>query len=147
MPILIYFRKTYYNKKVRPIAVRIIEHDGFIDYEIEFVELSEEQHDDYDSDFVTEAEDDNTNASDKPKNDFKNVEVTTDEIATTVPVSASKEVSAATFVDLLRRARRKHRRKKLRNQTTTELSGTLPVNLETTESNFEEDSEDTHDSR
>ena len=135
------------NKKVRPIDVRIIEHDGFIDYEIEFVELSEEQLDDYDSDFVTEAEDDNTNTSDKPQNDFTNAEVTTQKIATTVPVSASTELTAVTFVDLLRRARRKHRRKKIRNQITTEQSKALPVNLETTESNFNEESEDTLDSR
>ena len=128
------------NKKVRPIDVRIIEHDGFIDYEIEFVELSEEQLDDYDSDFVTEAEDDNKNASDKPQNDFTNAEVTTQKIATTVPVSASTEWTAVTFVDLLRRARRKHRRKKLRSQTTSEQSGASPVNLN-------EESEETLDSR
>ena len=73
--------------------------------------------------------------------------MTTEEIATTVPVSASTEVTAVTFVDLLRRARRKHRRKKLRNQITTELSGTLPVSLQTTESTLNEDFEDTHDSR
>ena len=29
------------NKKVKPVDVKIIEHDGYIDYEIEFVELSE----------------------------------------------------------------------------------------------------------
>ena len=135
------------NKKVRPINVRIIEHDGFIDYEIEFVELSEEQHDDYDSDFVIEEGDDDINASDKPQNDFTNAEVTTQKIATTVPVSASTEVTAVTFVDLLRRARRKHRRKKLRKHTTTEQSGALPVNIETTESNFNEESGHTLHSR
>ena len=29
------------NKKVRPVDVKIIEHDGYIDYEIEFIELSD----------------------------------------------------------------------------------------------------------
>ena len=34
------------NKKVRPVDVKIIEHDGYIDYEIEFIELAE-YYDDY----------------------------------------------------------------------------------------------------
>ena len=34
------------NKKVKPIDVRKIEHEDFIDYEIEFVELSEESKED-----------------------------------------------------------------------------------------------------
>jgi hypothetical protein len=111
------------------------------------VELSDEQHDDYDIDYVTEEEEDDRNASDKPQNDFTTVEVTTQKIATTVHVPAATEVTAVTFVDLLRRARRKHRRKKLRSQTTAKQSEALSVNLETTETNFNEDSDSSFDSR
>merc|ERR1712168_1390031 len=119
------------NKKIRPIDVRIIEHDGFIDYEIEFVELSEEHNDEYDSDYVTEAWDDVVPASDKPDD----VKVTTPKTDTTVPVSTSSEVTAVTFVDLLRRARRKHRKKvsRERKKSTTDR---LHENMQTTESIF-----------
>eukprot|EP00092_Neocalanus_flemingeri_P025272 GFUD01027404.1.p1 GENE.GFUD01027404.1~~GFUD01027404.1.p1 ORF type:complete len:743 (-),score=181.44 GFUD01027404.1:280-2199(-) len=117
------------NKRVRPIDVRIIEHDGFIDYEIEFVELSDE----YDSDSVIDTGHDNKEASDKLQTDSINVEVTTQKIATTVPVSTTTGVTAVTFVDLLRRARRKHRQK---NRARTVQHGPSPVSLQTTQSSF-----------
>jgi len=122
------------NKKIRPIDVRIIEHDGFIDYEIEFVELSEEHDDEYDSDYVTEAWDDVVPASDRPDD----VKVTTPKTDTTVPVSTSSEVTAVTFVDLLRRARRKHRKKVSRERKKSTTDGLQPEheNMETTESIF-----------
>merc|ERR1711971_1499073 len=43
------------NKKVRPVDVKIIEHDGYIDYEIEFIELAE-YYDDYGSDKMDDLE-------------------------------------------------------------------------------------------
>jgi len=128
------------NKKIRPIDVRIIEHDGFIDYEIEFVELSEEHDEEYDSDYDTEAGDDVVMASDQPEDDVNNVPVTTQKTDTTVPVSTSSEVTAVTFVDLLRRARRKHRKKvskeRTRGKSTTEKLLPLREKIETTESIF-----------
>jgi len=123
------------NKKIRPIDVRIIEHDGFIDYEIEFIELSEEQIYDYESDSVIEEENDEMKVSQRLENDFSKVLVTTQKTDTTVPVSTLSEVTAVTFVDLLRKARRKHRKKvskeKLRNR-----SNKFPLNMEMTESNL-----------
>eukprot|EP00092_Neocalanus_flemingeri_P008053 GFUD01008691.1.p1 GENE.GFUD01008691.1~~GFUD01008691.1.p1 ORF type:complete len:754 (-),score=195.97 GFUD01008691.1:42-2009(-) len=125
------------NKRVRPIDVRIIEHDGFIDYEIEFVELSDE----YDSDSVIDTGHDNQEGSDKLQTDSINVEVTTQKIATTVPVSTTTGVTAVTFVDLLRRARRKYRQnvsqEEQKNRARTFQPGTSPFFLETTESSFE----------
>ena len=66
------------NKKVRPVDVKIIEHDGYIDYEIEFVEI--EDYYDY----------------------YSNEEVIDEKEVTT-------EISESTFVDLLKKARSKHR--------------------------------------
>ena len=119
------------NRKVKPIDVRIIEHDGFIDYEIEFVELSEEQLDEYTDDFFIETEQNYTDTSGKPQD--ATVDVTTQKIATTLPFSTSTELTAVTFVDLLRRARRKYRRKvSMEKQRNSEE--TSPFNFVTTES-------------
>jgi len=116
---------------VKPIDVRIIEHDGFIDYEIEFVELSEEQLDEYTDDFFIETEQNYTDTSGKPQD--ATVDVTTQKIATTLPFSTSTELTAVTFVDLLRRARRKYRRKvSMEKQRNSEE--TSPFNFVTTES-------------
>jgi hypothetical protein len=129
--------------KIKPINVRIIEHDGFIDYEIEFVELSEEQDDDYDTESVSREDPDNKDTSDKPKVDFTNTEVTTQKIATTIPDSTSTAVTAVTFVDLLRRARRKQREKisqeEQKNRVTTRHPETSPLSLETTQSSVRAD--------
>jgi hypothetical protein len=125
--------------KIRPIDVRIIEYDGFIDYEIEFVELPDEQDDDYDTESVNREDLDT-----KPKNSFTNIEVTTKKIATTIPVSTSTRVTAVTFVDLLRSARRKHREKisqeEQKTRVTTGYPGTSPLSLETTQSSLRADS-------
>lgn len=77
------------NKKVRPVDVKIIEHDGYIDYEIEFIELS-----DYYDYYLDELE-------------IK--DVTTDK-------STREELSVPelTFVDLLKHARQEHRKKENR---------------------------------
>eukprot|EP00092_Neocalanus_flemingeri_P060066 GFUD01071950.1.p1 GENE.GFUD01071950.1~~GFUD01071950.1.p1 ORF type:complete len:752 (-),score=186.87 GFUD01071950.1:584-2545(-) len=120
------------NKRVRPIDVRIIEHDGFIDYEIEFVELSDE----YDSDSVIDTGHDNKEASDKIQTDSIHVEVTTQKIATTVPVSTTTGVTAVTFIDLLRRARRKHKQNVSQEEQKNRARTFV---LETTESSFEDE--------
>ena len=67
------------NKKVRPVDVKIIEHDGYIDYEIEFVEI-EDYYDYY---------------SQEEEESIVNEETT--------------ELTESTFVDLLKKARSKHR--------------------------------------
>ena len=74
------------NKKVRPVDVKIIEHDGYIDYEIEFVELSEDY--DYIYDYHEEDSDNESEA--------------------TTEVSTSPDI---TFVDLLKKARNNHRQR------------------------------------
>jgi len=126
------------NKKIRPIDVRIIEHDGFIDYEIEFVELSEEEDDEYDDEFVSVTDKGNHNSSDQTTSDLTNAEVTTQKIATTLPASASKVLTAVTFVDLIKSARRKYRQKvsreKQKKRVTTKYQGSSPVSSKVTKS-------------
>ena len=73
------------NKKVRPVDVKIIEHEGYIDYEIEFIELAE-YYDDYNSDKQD-------TATEKPASQG---------------VLSGPEL---TFVDLLMAARKQHREK------------------------------------
>ena len=138
------------NKKIKPIDVRIIEHDDFIDYEIEFVELSEEQFNEYESDTTVDEGDDKSSVS-KPKSDLTKVEATTQRIATTVPISTSTKVTAATFVDLLRRARRKHRKRvsqeNLGYKTSSKNVETIDKNTESTEENAKVDTDDAFDTR
>ena len=78
------------NKKVRPVDVKIIEHDGYIDYEIEFIELAE-YYEDYNSDNLDGLEIQST-ATENPSIDL---------------LSAPE----LTFVDLLMEARKHHRKK------------------------------------
>merc|ERR1712123_80490 len=92
------------NTEIRPIDVRIIEHDGFIDYEIEFIEMSEEQSDEYDIN-------DNKDAPDNKESDFTFTEMTTEKILTTTPTSTYTVLNAVNFVDLIQSARWKHRNK------------------------------------
>ena len=98
------------NKKVRPVDVKIIEHDGYIDYEIEFIELAE-YYDDYGSDNSDslQIKDKNT-ATEKPKNE----------------VLSAPEL---TFVDLLKQARKHHRKKE--NKTEEEAPSFTPGLRET----------------
>ena len=70
------------NKKVRPVDVKIIEHDGYIDYEIEFVEIPD-YYEYYDE---------------------ETFETKLDASSTT-----EKPTPEKTFVDLLKKARSKHR--------------------------------------
>ena len=69
------------------------------------------------------------------ENDFSTVLVTTQKTDTTVPVSTPSEVTAVTFVDLLRKARRKHR-KKVSKEKLRDRSTPFPVKLEMTETNL-----------
>jgi len=79
-----------HSNKVRPVNVKIIEHDGYIDYEIEFVEL-EDYYDYLDEDY----------------NGFG--QKLEEETTTTVsPPQPSPEI---TFVDLLKKARSQHRQR------------------------------------
>merc|ERR1712012_1008534 len=84
------------NKKVRPVDVKIIEHEGYIDYEIEFVELAD-YYDYYDD-----------------ENDFgQKIE----DLTTTTQGSTTVNTPEITFVDLLKKARSQHRqRQKTQNQ-------------------------------
>merc|ERR1711945_79376 len=70
------------NKKVRPVDVKIIEHDGYIDYEIEFVEIPD-YYEYYDEETI-ETKFDTSFTTEKP-------------------------TPEKTFVDLLKKARSKHR--------------------------------------
>lgn len=97
------------NKKVRPVDVKIIEHDGYIDYEIEFIELTD-YYDDY------------------PHSD--NLDVL--QIKNTPTEKPSIEVLSApelTFVDLLKQARKHHRKKE--NKTEEEAPSFTPGLRET----------------
>merc|ERR1712025_1157731 len=84
------------NKKVRPVDVKIIEHEGYIDYEIEFVELAD-YYDYYDD-----------------ENDFgQKIE----DLTTTTQGSTTVNTPEITFIDLLKKARSQHRqRQKTQNQ-------------------------------
>merc|ERR1712012_280198 len=78
------------NKKVRPVDVKIIEHEGYIDYEIEFVELAD-YYDYYDD-----------------ENDFgQKIE----DLTTTTQGSTTVNTPEITFVDLLKKARSQHRQR------------------------------------
>jgi hypothetical protein len=109
------------NKKVRTIEVRKIEHEDFIDYEIEFLELSEE---------IDEDEEDAVNISlsetgerfndtivDMLSSSYVNNSNIDEKSSSKSPSSSStlseqsKEMNLMTFVDLLRRARIRHQSK------------------------------------
>merc|ERR1712029_348943 len=86
------------NRKVRPVDVKIIEHDGYIDYEIEFVERPDYyQYYDYDEHHQSE------------------------EISTTTESSTSPP-SEFTFVDLLKKARNNHRQRQKLIESSDETS-------------------------
>eukprot|EP00091_Calanus_sinicus_P003196 TRINITY_DN13355_c0_g1_i1.p1 TRINITY_DN13355_c0_g1~~TRINITY_DN13355_c0_g1_i1.p1 ORF type:complete len:196 (+),score=25.35 TRINITY_DN13355_c0_g1_i1:391-978(+) len=109
------------NKKVRPIDVRKIEHEDFIDYEIEFLELSEEIDEDGENgadiilsesggrfnDTIVKILSSSymNNAKDEDKIPFKSSS------SSSKLSDHSEEMNLVTFVDLLRRARIKHQSK------------------------------------
>lgn len=78
------------NKKVRPVDVKIIEHDGYIDYEIEFVEIPD-YYEYYDEE-TFETKLDTSSTTEKP-------------------------TPEKTFVDLLKKARSKHRQQNYETET------------------------------
>merc|ERR1719219_629713 len=102
------------NKKVRPVDVKIIEHDGYIDYEIEFIELTE-YYDDYHHSDNSDVLQIKAAATEKPS-----IEVLSD--------------PELTFVDLLMEARKQHRKKE--NKTEEETPSSTP--RETVKSQIEE---------
>ena len=97
------------NKKVRPVDVKIIEHDGYIDYEIEFIELTE-YYDDYHHSDNSDVLQIKAAATEKPS-----IEVLSD--------------PELTFVDLLMEARKQHRKKE--NKTEEETPSSTPRSRET----------------
>ena len=108
------------NKKVKPIDVRKIEHEDFIDYEIEFLELSEETDDDeidqLERNTIPHAEGDILNSTMLSADDKNEVKSDGESPAKSSRPSVksanqSKEMNLVTFVDLLRRARIKHQKK------------------------------------
>lgn len=78
------------NKKVRPVDVKIIEHDGYIDYEIEFVEIPD-YYEYYDEETIE------TKQSIETLQNFH------------TSFTTEKPTPEKTFVDLLKKARSKHR--------------------------------------
>ena len=86
------------DKIVKQLDVKIIEHDEFIDYEIEFVELSDEYNDKYviQPEYMKEVTEENHDRN------FTETE------SETLP-DLSKVMTGVSLVDLLRNARRKYR--------------------------------------
>ena len=100
------------NKKVKPIDVRKIEHEDFIDYEIEFVELSNDEA--VTKEFIskkTAAVDSESSPSrDTETNRIQDDSFSFDKSGGGVAISrAGGEVNLVNFVDLFRRARTKQR--------------------------------------
>ena len=81
---LISFYISASNKRVKPVDVRRIEHEDFIDYEIEFVELNNDEADT--EEFIFDIEDFSNNSRDKVQNDNED--------------SESEEVNLVSFVDV-----------------------------------------------
>jgi len=107
------------NKKVRPIDVRKIEHEDFIDYEIEFVELSEEFDEDEEEAVKLILSETGEHLDDTIKDMLSSSYVNNSDDQTSIKSSnssselseESKEMNLVTFVDLLRRARIRHQSK------------------------------------
>ena len=142
------------NKKVKPIDVRKIEHEDFIDYEIEFLELSEEmddgeelsmdhKHSDVGSDRIISSSDSVKHSSvDHAYNSSMN------------PHSKGlsehpKEMSLVTFADLLRRARIRHQSKASTNDKRRrgriKLKRDPVVHIPTSDTNDSSNQVDTND--
>jgi len=97
------------NKRVRPTYVRKIEHEDFIDYEIEFLEVSDEVDED-DKNILSE-----TGLSfNKTIVDMLSTRSSVERNNPSISSKLSedpKEMNLVTFVDLLRRARIRHQSK------------------------------------
>ena len=109
------------NKKVRPIDIRKIEHENFIDYEIEFLELSEEIDEDGENgaNIILSERDGRFNDTlvEMLSSSYMNNAKDEDKIPLKSLSSSSKlsdhsqEMNLVTFVDLARRARIRHQSK------------------------------------
>jgi len=103
------------NKKVRPIDVRKIEHEDFIDYEIEFLELSEEMDDNENDKVLSETGEKTLREMLSPMymdvSSHEKINESKASNSSTKLSDDSKEMNLVTFVDLLRRARIKHQSK------------------------------------
>jgi len=99
------------NKKIRPINVHIIEHDDFIDYEIEFVELS----------------DNNEECDEGIGNRFTPKESVTYKAPTTTPKATSRRVTPLSFVNLLKSARKEHRQRDESDVNSKKVTTRKPV--------------------
>ena len=100
------------NKKVRPIDVRKIEHEDFIDYEIEFLELSQEI--DYDENHknLSETGDERLRDTISPKyKDISKIGQLKTTNSSTKLRGNMKEKNLVTFYDLLRQVRIQHQSK------------------------------------
>ena len=100
------------NKKVRPIDVRKIEHEDFIDYEIEFLELSQEI--DYDENHknLSETGDERLRDTISPKyKDISKIGQLKTTNSSTKLSGDMKEKNLVTFYDLLRQVRIQHQSK------------------------------------
>ena len=88
------------NKNIKPIDVRKIEHEDFIDYEIEFVELSNEDSDEANkNEFILKQ----TDTSDSLHKPFTN------KVQDDLLSQDSSEVNLVNFADLFRKSRTKSR--------------------------------------
>jgi len=103
------------NKKVRPIDVRKIEHEDFIDYEIEFLELSQEI--DYDENHKNLSETGDERLRDtispmyKDISNIKKIGQSKTTNSSTKLRGDMKEKNLVTFYDLLRQVRIQHQSK------------------------------------
>merc|ERR1712172_383146 len=95
------------NKRVKPIDIRKIEHEDFIDYEIEFVELptDEANPDEFISKKTVDSESSPRRAE---TNRIQDDSFSFDQSAG-LKINRAGEVNLVNFVDLFRRARTKQR--------------------------------------
>ena len=89
------------NKRVKPIDIRKIEHEDFIDYEIEFIELpAHEENETGTEEFILKTESSNSITS---NNEIQNGSLKTENSEN--KSEKSKELNLVNFVDLLRKTK------------------------------------------
>ena len=92
------------NKRVKPIDVRKIEHDDYIDYEIEFIELPAHDGDEAETeDFILKTESSKSSNSDSSDNRIQNGSPNTKNTARRS--EKSKELNLVNFNDLVRKTK------------------------------------------
>ena len=101
--IFISFTFSASNKRVKPIDIRKIEHEDFIDYEIEFIELPAlEEKPTVTEEFILKTESSNSITS---NNEIQNGSLNTENSVN--KSEKSKEMNLVNFVDLLRKTKAK----------------------------------------